>query len=82
MFNLNINVTVMKNAIILILFGFGVCMFSACSGDHSSTNGEKNKEKNTYGVAKDTSKVDTSKTTSSDYSASGGTKVDTGKTKK
>jgi hypothetical protein len=69
----------MKNVIFLGIFALGVCLISACSGDHSSTNGEKNKEKNTYGVAKDTSKVDTSKINSTDYSASGGTKVDTPK---
>ena len=45
---------------------------AACSGDRTPQTG-KDTVKNTYGVAKDTSKVDTGKKQGIDNSAAGGT---------
>jgi hypothetical protein len=61
----------MKNKIIIAALACVVSLFVACSGDHTSQNG-KDTVNNTYKVAKDTSKMDTGKATSSDNSASGG----------
>ena len=47
-------------------------LLSACSGDHPSHTG-KDTVINTFHTAKDTSKMDTSKGTSMDKSATGGT---------
>ncbi len=75
----------MKNIKILIITVCTVAFFSACGGDHSAKNGQDT-AKNDYHVPHDSTKVDTSKVTSSsdlDNSASGGTKInDTAKIKK
>jgi hypothetical protein len=49
-------------------------LLASCTGDHSVQNG-KDTVKNRFGVAKDTSKIDTSKATGADNSGSGGTKI-------
>ncbi len=68
----------MKIKIIIIALVCSLGALTSCGGDHGSTSG-KDTEANQYKVSKDTSKMDTSKTTSEDYSGSGGTKVDTPK---
>ena len=57
--------------------------FNSCMGDHASNKG-RDTEQNSYHVAADSSKIDTSKVTSADNSASGGTSLvkDTSKMKK
>jgi ABC-type oligopeptide transport system substrate-binding subunit len=70
----------MKSKIIIAALAASISILSACGGDHSSDNG-KDTVNNRFG-AKDTSKVDTSKATSADNSASGGSAlVDTTKKK-
>jgi hypothetical protein len=67
----------MKNMKIVFPAICAIALFSACGGDHNAKNGQDT-IKNTYHVARDSSKVDTSKVTSSsdlDNSASGGTKI-------
>ena len=66
----------MKNIKIGFALACTVAFFSACGGDHSVKNGQDTIN-NTYHVARDSSKVDTSKASSSDLdnSASGGTKI-------
>ena len=75
----------MKNIKLLLLTLCAAVFFSACGGDHTAKNGQDT-AKNTYQVPRDSTKVDTSKVTSSsdlDNSASGGTKInDTSKMKK
>lgn len=53
----------------------GICLLTACGGDRVPQTG-KDTVTNTYGTAKDTSKVDTGKATGLDNSGSGGTKTD------
>ena len=61
----------MKTKIIIILTACSICLFTACSGDRTPQDG-KDTGVNTYKVKKDTSKMDTSKVTSGDNSATGG----------
>lgn len=62
----------MKNKTIILMLAGGLCFLAACSGDRTPQSGNDT-VKNTYKVAKDTSKTDTNQTTgSSDNSASGG----------
>jgi hypothetical protein len=62
----------MKNKIVILILVSGLCFLAACSGDRTPKSGTDT-VKNTYKVAKDTSKTDTSKIAgSSDNSASGG----------
>jgi len=62
----------MKNKLIILILSAGLCAFTACSGDQTAQTG-KDTVNNRFGVAKDTSKMDTSKIKSGDNSASGGT---------
>ena len=67
----------MKNKFLIAVTTVSFGLFMACNGDHS-THVERDTVTNTYGT--DTAKVeksniDTSKVTSSDNSASGGTKI-------
>ena len=64
----------MKRNIIIIAIAISVGFLAACSGDHGAQSG-KDTQANDYKVAKDTSKVDTSKATGEDNSGSGGTKI-------
>jgi hypothetical protein len=64
----------MKNKLIILTLSAGICIFTACSGDQTPQTG-KDTIHDRYGVGKDTSKVDTSKITSGDNSASGGTNL-------
>jgi hypothetical protein len=64
----------MKNKLIILILSAGICVFTACSGDQTAQSG-KDTVNNRFGVAKDTSKIDTSKITSGDNNASGGTNV-------
>jgi hypothetical protein len=66
----------MKNIKIIFTALCAVAFFSACGGDHNAKNGQDT-IKNTYHVARDSSKADTSVSSSTDLdnSASGGTKV-------
>jgi len=67
----------MKNAKLLLVTICAAVAFSACGGDHKDKNGQDT-AKNGYHVLPDSTKVDTSKVTSSadvDNSASGGTKI-------
>jgi hypothetical protein len=74
----------MKNKIVILILTSGISFLAACSGDRTPQSGNDT-VKNTYKVAKDTSKTDTNKTTgSSDNSASGGANLvkDTSKNSK
>ena len=67
----------MKNKLLIAITAVSLGLFTACNGDHS-THVERDTVANRYGT--DTAKVeksniDTSKVTSSDNSASGGTKT-------
>jgi hypothetical protein len=72
----------MKTKLIIMMLTV-VCALNACTGDHNPQAGKD--QKNTYGVAKDTAKTDSTQThkeTSDDHSASGGSdlvKKDTSK---
>jgi hypothetical protein len=62
----------MKNKTIIIAIACSLSFLAACTGgDHNPKSGDTTSEGNKY-HAKDTSKVDTAKITSSDHSASGG----------
>jgi hypothetical protein len=64
--------TGMKNKVIILIFTGGICFLAACSGGRTPQSGNDT-VKNTYKVAKDTSKTDTGKIAgSSDNSAAGG----------
>jgi hypothetical protein len=68
----------------LIALGiFTAVALNSCMGDHSANKG-RDTEQNSYHVAADSSKIDTSKVTSPDNSGSGGTALvkDTSKMKK
>ena len=68
----------MKIRIIIITLVCSISLLSACSGDKSTRTSKDTGDR--YGVKPDdTSKVDTSKVKSSDYSGSGGTKIDSPK---
>jgi hypothetical protein len=71
----------MKNKLIILTASAGICLFAACSGDQTAQTG-KDTVNNRFGVGKDTSKVDTSKITSGDNSAAGGTNLVKDTTKK
>lgn len=60
----------------MMVVPFVAIMFCSCRGDHG-TQGGKDTGENTYGVAKDTSKMDSTgaDTASLDNSGSGGTKI-------
>ena len=68
----------MKNKLIITALACGICLITACGGDRVPQTG-KDTVNNTYGVAKDSSRVDTSKATGLDNSGSGGTKTDSAK---
>ena len=57
---------------IIMALAVSISFLGACSGDHPSHSGTDT-VKNTYGVKKDTSKMDTSKKTGIDNSGTGGT---------
>jgi hypothetical protein len=64
----------MKNKLIILTLSAGICIFTACSGDQTARTG-KDTVNNRFGVTKDTSKMDTSKITSGDNSAAGGSNL-------
>jgi hypothetical protein len=71
----------MKTKIIIIALACTTAFFTSCSGGNNPSN-PKDTVNNRYGAAKDTSKIDTSKVTGADNSATGGTKNSKDTTKK
>ncbi|WP_259071467.1 hypothetical protein HDF24_25810 [Mucilaginibacter sp. X4EP1] len=71
----------MKNKIILLSLTGVMCLLAACSGDQTAQKG-RDTGTNTYSVGKDTAKMDTSKATSADNSASGGAELEKDTSKK
>ena len=68
----------MKIRIIVTTLACSVCLLSACTGGKSTRVSKDTGDR--YGVKPDdTSKIDTSKAKSSDYSGSGGAKIDSPK---
>lgn len=70
--DLRINRTIAMKNIMIVTALACAGLLAACSGDRTPQTG-KDTVKNTYGVAKDTSKMDTAKKQGIDNSAAGGT---------
>jgi len=69
--NIHQQLNTMKNIILIAALICGIGFMSACSGNNSSKN-SKDTVVNTYKTPKDTSKMDTSKVSSADNTATGG----------
>jgi hypothetical protein len=80
---LYINLLKMKTKLFLSIALAGIALFSACSGDQTPRKVTKDTVQNTYHAGNANGKGDTSKATSSDMSANGGSQAikDTGKMK-
>ncbi|MEP6611522.1 MAG: hypothetical protein ABJA76_06545 [Mucilaginibacter sp.] len=48
----------MKNSIFITLLSFGICLLSACGGDHMAQSGKGDTVKSTYPPTVDSSKFD------------------------